>query len=71
VRDKLSVRVDFPLTDFDLGEFVIGPDAGRYALYAVSNHFGSLGGGHYTSYCFHEPSGLWYEFNDSRVIKLA
>ena len=34
-----------------------------YDLYAISNHFGGLGGGHYTAYC--KNAGKWYEFNDS------
>lgn len=38
-----------------------------YDLYGVSNHFGSLNGGHYTAYGYNEPKGKWYEFNDSSV----
>lgn len=37
----------------------------EYELYAVSNHFGGLGGGHYTAYA--KNNGQWYEFNDSSV----
>lgn len=36
-----------------------------YELYAVSNHSGSLGGGHYTAYA--KNNGKWYSFNDSSV----
>lgn len=38
-----------------------------YDLYAVSNHFGGLHGGHYTAYGFNSHLGKWYEFNDSSV----
>jgi ubiquitin carboxyl-terminal hydrolase 4/11/15 len=31
----------------------------------VSNHYGGLGGGHYTAYG--KNNGKWYEFNDSSV----
>ena len=34
-----------------------------YELYAVSNHYGGLGGGHYTAYA--KNGGKWHEFNDS------
>ncbi len=34
-----------------------------YDLYAISNHYGGLGGGHYTAYC--KNGGKWYDFNDS------
>lgn len=36
-----------------------------YQLYAISNHYGGLGGGHYTAYG--KNNGQWYEFDDSRV----
>lgn len=36
-----------------------------YELYAVSNHFGGLGGGHYTAYA--KNGEKWYDFNDSSV----
>lgn len=37
-----------------------------YDLYAISNHFGSLNGGHYTAYG-KNIDGDWYDFNDSSV----
>ena len=36
-----------------------------YDLYAVSNHSGGLGGGHYTAYA--KNNEKWYDFNDSSV----
>jgi hypothetical protein len=36
-----------------------------YDLYAVSNHVGSLGGGHYTALALNRFDDAWYEFNDS------
>lgn len=38
-----------------------------YDLYAVSNHYGGLGGGHYTAFCRNAEDGNWYEFDDSYV----
>ena len=38
-----------------------------YDLYAVSNHFGSLHGGHYTAYGLNALNQKWYNFNDSSV----
>ena len=40
-----------------------------YDLFAISQHFGSLGGGHYTAICQYED-GDWYSFNDSSVDRL-
>jgi ubiquitin carboxyl-terminal hydrolase 4/11/15 len=33
----------------------------------VSNHFGSLGGGHYTAYAKNCAYDKWFEFDDSSV----
>ena len=40
-----------------------------YDLYAISNHYGGLGGGHYTAYC--KNGGKWYDFNDSSVRSVS
>lgn len=41
-----------------------------YDLYAVSNHFGGLGGGHYTAYGKNFHDNEWYHFDDSFVSKV-
>ena len=38
-----------------------------YELYAISNHYGNAGGGHYTAYAKNAHLDQWYEFDDSRV----
>ena len=38
-----------------------------YDLYAVSEHMGGLGGGHYTAKCVNFIDNKWYSFNDSNV----
>uniref|UniRef100_A0A3B5QK50 Ubiquitin carboxyl-terminal hydrolase n=2 Tax=Xiphophorus maculatus TaxID=8083 RepID=A0A3B5QK50_XIPMA len=69
MRDKLDSLVDFPLRDLDMSEFLINPNAGpcRYDLIAVSNHYGGMGGGHYTAYAKNKEDGKWYNFDDSSV----
>ncbi|KAK2858834.1 hypothetical protein Q5P01_003454 [Channa striata] len=69
MRDKLDSLVDFPLRDLDMSEFLINPNAGpcRYDLIAVSNHYGGMGGGHYTAYAKNKDDGKWYNFDDSSV----
>lgn len=37
-----------------------------YDMFAVSNHFGGLGGGHYTAFC-RMDDGSWQCFDDSHV----
>lgn len=38
-----------------------------YDLFAVSNHYGGLGGGHYTAYCRAGNDGSWHCFDDCHV----
>ncbi|XP_068162474.1 ubiquitin carboxyl-terminal hydrolase 15-like isoform X2 [Antennarius striatus] len=67
MRDKLDSLVDFPLRDLDMSEFLINPNAGPclYDLIAVSNHYGGMGGGHYTAYAKNKDDGKWYNFDDN------
>uniref|UniRef100_A0A8C7TWE5 Ubiquitin carboxyl-terminal hydrolase n=1 Tax=Oncorhynchus mykiss TaxID=8022 RepID=A0A8C7TWE5_ONCMY len=59
-RDKLDTVVDFPVRDLNMSEFVCDPKAGPYVydLIAVSNHYGGMGGGHYTQYTHPTPPTL-------------
>jgi len=41
------------------------PNPVLYDLYGVSNHYGSLNGGHYTAYVKNIINGKWYNMNDS------
>ena len=62
--------MDFPLTGLDLRPYIQDNSSIKpilYDLYAVSNHYGSLHGGHYTASCLNALSNKWYEFNDSSV----
>ncbi|KAJ2842705.1 hypothetical protein GGI22_007459, partial [Coemansia erecta] len=71
-RDKIDTYVDFPLSDLDLTQTVVGSKGESlvYDLYAVCNHFGGLGGGHYTAYARSPEDDKWYEFDDSRVSEV-
>ncbi|KAI4205787.1 MAG: hypothetical protein LQ348_001138 [Seirophora lacunosa] len=72
LRDKLDVRVEFPVEGLDLSKRVASQEEGRspiYDLYAVDNHYGGLGGGHYTAFAKNFYDGVWYEYNDSQVSR--
>uniref|UniRef100_A0A3Q1EI65 Ubiquitin carboxyl-terminal hydrolase n=1 Tax=Acanthochromis polyacanthus TaxID=80966 RepID=A0A3Q1EI65_9TELE len=68
-RDKLDTVVDFPIRDLNMSEFVCDPKASPYIydLIAVSNHYGGMGGGHYTAYGKNKVDGKWHYFDDSSV----
>ncbi|KAF1391081.1 hypothetical protein PFLUV_G00064890 [Perca fluviatilis] len=44
-----------------------GEPPSRYDLIAVSNHYGGLRDGHYTSYARNKDNDQWYYFDDSKV----
>ncbi|XP_051544645.1 ubiquitin carboxyl-terminal hydrolase 15-like isoform X4 [Myxocyprinus asiaticus] len=69
MRDKLDSLVYFPLRDLNMSEFLINPNAGPccYDLIAVSNHYGGMGGGHYTAFAKNKEDNKWYNFDDSSV----
>ncbi|KAI8834004.1 hypothetical protein BJ741DRAFT_535076, partial [Chytriomyces cf. hyalinus JEL632] len=69
--NKIDALVDFPVNGLDLSDFVIGKDLLMYDLFAVSNHFGGLGGGHYTAYAKNAVDSQWYNFDDSHVSKIS
>lgn len=64
-RDKLDVLVDFPIEGLDLSSRVaIHEDKSPiYDLFAVDNHYGGLGGGHYTAFAQNFLDKSWYEYN--------
>jgi len=70
-RDKLDTLVDFPIK-LDMSPWVKGPQKipPVYDLYAVSNHYGGMGGGHYTAYAKNKEDNKWYTFDDSHVSSI-
>ena len=70
---KIGDLVNFPLEGLDITSMVIGhknPDERLiYDCYAVSNHFGNMGFGHYTAFA-KSLDNEWYEFDDSRCTQL-
>lgn len=64
--DKLDIFVDFPVEGLDLSSRVAMQEEGKspiYDLFAVDNHYGGLGGGHYTAFAQNFMDKNWYEYN--------
>uniref|UniRef100_A0A1J3FN28 Ubiquitin carboxyl-terminal hydrolase n=1 Tax=Noccaea caerulescens TaxID=107243 RepID=A0A1J3FN28_NOCCA len=68
-KDKIDTFVDYPVHDLDLSKYVKSKDGQTYLyeLYAVSNHYGGMGGGHYTACAKLMDENKWYCFDDSFV----
>lgn len=64
-RDKIEAFVDCPLEGLDLAGKVGLPEDKSlvYDLFAVDNHYGGLGGGHYTACARNFFDGKWYDYN--------
>ena len=77
-KDKLEDRVVFDIDHLDISDIVIsnknsdGTKKGEiiYELYAISNHYGNMGFGHYTAFAKNALDNEWYEFDDSHVTKV-
>jgi len=67
---KNSTLVHFELKNLHLGPYVLKGFDNKFAdfnLFAVSNHYGSLEGGHYTAYCSSSVLKRWHKYDDEDV----
>jgi ubiquitin carboxyl-terminal hydrolase 4/11/15 len=67
---KLSTHVDFPIDGLDLKSYILhkSTEDGQhyiYDLFGISNHYGGLGGGHYTAFAKNWRDNKWYNYDDS------
>jgi len=69
--EKVTDLVDYPLEGLDMRQHAMcyagEAKPVNYDLYAISNHFGGLNGGHYTATCQNPIDKQWYNFNDGSV----
>ena len=72
---KINKLITFPVEGLDLSKYLLKNESSSgkfiYDLYAVSNHFGSLNGGHYTAFARNPVFKKWYGFDDSEVSKVS
>ena len=71
---KINDFINFPVNGLDMGPYIKEQQADdncTYDLYAVSNHFGSLSGGHYTAYAKNPVYEKWFNFDDTDVSRAS
>ncbi|KAK2579898.1 hypothetical protein KPH14_007578 [Odynerus spinipes] len=77
--EKRNTAVDFPLKEFNLKPYLITDhDAPMnntrfctYNLFAMSNHYGTMEGGHYTAFCKNSVQNKWYKYDDQTVTEVS
>ncbi|KAK3031828.1 hypothetical protein RJ639_035965 [Escallonia herrerae] len=73
MKHKLETFVNFPIHDFDLTTYVANKNNSRrqlYELYALTNHYGGMGSGHYTAHIKLLDENRWYNFDDSHITPI-
>jgi len=73
---KIKQAINYPIRNWNLSHAVKykGDSAAEpifYDLYAVSNHFGDFGSGHYTTYAMNRVDDQWYHFDDSKTTLIS
>ncbi|XP_043250566.1 ubiquitin carboxyl-terminal hydrolase 8-like [Colletes gigas] len=78
--EKRNTAVDFPLTGFNLKPHLVMDNntpttsnmrSYSYSLYAMSNHYGTMEGGHYTAFCKNAAQNKWYKYDDQTVTEVT
>lgn len=74
-QEKIGEQVKFPIDGLDMRPYVLTlqnePEPVLYDLYGVSNHYGSLNGGHYTATVRNCVTNQWYNMNDSSCCQAS
>ncbi|XP_006661646.1 ubiquitin carboxyl-terminal hydrolase 9-like isoform X2 [Oryza brachyantha] len=75
MKNKLDTFVNFPIHDLDMSRYANHSSRSDqppiYELYAVINHYGGMGGGHYSAYAKLVEEDSWYHFDDSHVSSVG
>ncbi|KAM0731384.1 Ubiquitin carboxyl-terminal hydrolase 8 [Formica fusca] len=79
--EKRNTAVDFPLKGFNLKPYLVMENTKaimtnnirnyNYTLYAMSNHYGTMDGGHYTAFCKNATQDKWYKYDDQTVTEVS
>ncbi|GAB2280869.1 ubiquitin-specific protease [Dionaea muscipula] len=70
MKHKLETFVNFPIHDLELTHYIANKNNTQvqlYELYALINHYGGMGSGHYTAYIKLLEENRWYNFDDSHI----
>ena len=68
---KNQSNINFEINNVDFKKYISGYNSNTYVydLYGICNHFGGVGGGHYSAYVKNN-NNKWYHFNDTNVSEI-
>jgi len=72
-RDRINTLVTFPIENLDIRDYVLDAESKKdaiYDLFAVSDHMGDLGGGHYTACAKNLKNQKWYHLDDTSASSI-
>lgn len=68
---KLDTLIDFPLVNLELKICTTSSDRScNFNLFAISNHMGTVSGGHYIAHILNSDNNCWYIKDDSTLTKI-
>ena len=68
--DTEGIRKNLQFVDFPLKNLKVCNSESLYNLNSITNHYGTLSAGHYTSFCKSPSAGDWYKCDDSVITKM-
>ncbi|BES88324.1 unnamed protein product [Nesidiocoris tenuis] len=73
LRDKIDSKVECPLVHLNMSQYLTKRDRPQsdYNLIGVVNHYGGMGGGHYTANCKNANLESWFNFDDNLVSPIT
>ena len=70
-EERIYTFIEFPIKNLYLNKYSKDTSfTPIYNLYAVTNHYGSIGFGHYTAFAWNRMRHGWYCFNDNDVSRM-
>lgn len=67
INGKNETLVNYPIENLDLRDYIVGENKENaiYSMFAISQHFGTLSQGHYTTFCKNRDK--WIEIDDENI----
>jgi ubiquitin carboxyl-terminal hydrolase 8 len=71
-NSRINTTIDFPIEGLDMSKYMTEYTTSKcvYDLYGVIVHSGGLNSGHYVSFTKNAVNGLWYLYDDEKILQI-